>query len=112
MWTITGVTISPDLAYATVSVSTLEGGAGTDAAVAVLNRASPLLWNRIRTETDLRMIPKLRFVVDRGGEYLNEVEHLLMRVPPPAVDMDEDGDADEEPQAGLDETNAALPKDE
>jgi len=112
MWTITGVTISPDLAYATVSVSTLEGGAGTDAAVAVLNRASPLLWNRIRTETDLRMIPKLRFVVDRGGEYLNEVEHLLMRVPPPAVDLDEDGDADEEPQAGLDETNAALPKDE
>jgi ribosome-binding factor A len=93
MWTITGVQVSPDLAYATVAISTLAGGTATDACVAVLNKAAPLLWNRVRAETDLRMIPKLRFTVDRGGEFLDEIEQLLQQVPPPAVEPAEGADA-------------------
>jgi ribosome-binding factor A len=86
MLSITGVTVSPDLAYATATISTLAGGAATDAAVAVLNKAAPLLWNRLRAATDLRSVPQLRFVVDRGGEYMDEVAALLRQVPPPALE--------------------------
>jgi ribosome-binding factor A len=88
MWTITGVQVSPDLAYATATVSTLAGGAATDGCVAVLNKAAPLLWNRLRALTDLRSVPQLRFVADRGGEYMDEIAALLKQVPPPAADDD------------------------
>lgn len=86
LWTITAVRVSPDLAHAMISVSTLAGGAETAAAVAVLNRASPLLWNQLRSLTDLRIVPRLRFEVDRGGEYQDEIARLLDSLPPAAED--------------------------
>jgi ribosome-binding factor A len=104
MWTITGVRVSPDLAHAVFSVSTLAGGAATDAAVKVLNRASPLLWNQLRHLTDLRTVPKLRFETDRGGEYQDEIARLLDTLPPPAEDYGlEDAAEAAAPAAGEDE---------
>jgi ribosome-binding factor A len=99
MWTITGVRVSPDLAHAVFSVSTLAGGAATDEAVQVLNRASPLLWNQLRGLTDLRIVPKLRFETDRGGEYQDEIARLLQTLPPPV----EDEPAAETPAGTVDE---------
>jgi ribosome-binding factor A len=86
LWTITSVRTSPDLGYADIAISTLAGGEATETAVKVLNKAAPLLWNRVRTMTDLRTIPKLRFNVDRGGEYLDEISHLIEQLPPAAED--------------------------
>jgi ribosome-binding factor A len=95
MWTITGVRTSPDLGYADVSISTLAGGAHTETAVQVLNKAAPLLWNRVRTMTDLRTIPKLRFNVDRGGEYLDEIANLIEQLPPATEDYGPEATASE-----------------
>ena len=106
MWTITGVAVSPDLAYATASVSTLAGGAATVTCVAVLNKAAPLLWNRLRSMTDLRSVPQLRFVVDRGGEYMDEIATLLQQVPPPAEELPDDPEAAAAPDSGNDEDAA------
>jgi ribosome-binding factor A len=86
MWTITGVRVSPDLAHATFSVSTLAGGKATEDSVGVLNRAAPLLWNQLRSQTDLRVVPKLHFEIDRGGEYLDEISRLIDQLPPPSAD--------------------------
>lgn len=99
MWTITGVRVSPDLAHATFSISTLAGGKATDESVAVLNRASPLLWNQLRHLTDLRTVPRLHFEVDRGGEYIDEIARLLQTLPPPAPDSDSPAT---DPAAGTD----------
>lgn len=96
MWTITGVRVSPDLAHATFTVSTVAGGQATNDSVAVLNRAAPLLWNQLRSQTDLRIVPKLHFEVDRGGEYLDEITRLIDTLPPPTADY------------GLDEESASA----
>jgi hypothetical protein len=53
------------------------GQRATEECVAVLNRAAPLIWNRLRHETDLRNVPKLRFSGDFTGEYSDQVFKTL-----------------------------------
>lgn len=78
---IIGVKVSPDLAHAEVSISTLEGGERTKECVAALNKASGLIWSRLREETDLRIVPRLQFVEDHGLQYAAEVEKLINEIP-------------------------------
>jgi len=76
--------MSRDLGYADILVTAVGGREATDSCCQALNGASSLLWNRLRAETDLRIVPQLRFIADRGGEYQNEIEQLLKQVPQPA----------------------------
>ncbi|MCB1217930.1 30S ribosome-binding factor RbfA [bacterium] len=78
---ITGVKVSPDLAHAEIGISTLAGGERTQECVAALNHASGLIWSRLREETDLRIVPRLRFHEDHGLQYAAEVEKLLNEIP-------------------------------
>ena len=79
--TIMGVSLSPDLVHAEVRISTLEGGERTKECVEALNKASGLIWSRLREETDLRIVPRLNFVEDHGTQYAAEVEKLLQDIP-------------------------------
>jgi len=90
LFSITDIWLAADLTFAEVSVAVVGGRAATDQCVAVLEKAAPLIRNRVRDETDLRIIPQLRFKADLTGEYVDEIERLLQTIPRPA---DEAADA-------------------
>ena len=93
LFSLLDVRLAKDLTTAVIKVSTLGDKAQTEACCKVLNSAAPLLWNRLRRETDLRTIPKLHFEADFGGVYEAEIDSLLRALPPVAEDAaDPSGD--------------------
>ena len=83
---ISSIKLAKDLTSAEVAVVAVGGADASASAVAALNAAAPLLWNRLRETTDLRIVPRLRFVVDHGPEYAQRIEELLLEIPVPASD--------------------------
>ncbi len=81
IFSITAVRMSPDLSYADISVSAVGGSEASAGCADVLNSASPLLRNRLRDATDLRIVPQLRFAADRGLDYSDEITKLLADLP-------------------------------
>jgi ribosome-binding factor A len=108
VFSITEVSLASDLGYANIGISVLEGGERQAETIAVLNRAAPLLRNRLRAETDLRTVPQLRFQADLGLQYMSEIDLLLRNLPDGAEsavadDADaEDGDGEDELEDGED----------
>ena len=98
IFSITDLELAGDLHYADIKVSAVGGEEATEALAKVLNSAAPLIWNRLRDETDLRFVPKLRFHSDTSGEYLDEIERLLATI------HDSDGNTIEDPAAGANAT--------
>jgi ribosome-binding factor A len=84
LFSLVDVRLSSDSAYADVQVATVGGPEASQQSCNVLNHASPLLWNRLRRETDLRIVPELRFTPDRGSEYQDEINRLIAQLPPAA----------------------------
>ena len=64
MTSISGVTVSRDLAYATVYVSVLGDDKAVTESVAVLNRAAGFLRHRLGQSMHIRTVPQLKFVFD------------------------------------------------
>jgi ribosome-binding factor A len=96
LFSLIDVRLAKDLTTAVIKVSTLGDKAQTEACCKVLNSAAPLLWNRLRRETDLRTIPKLHFEPDFGGIYEAEIDRVLRTLPPMAEDQPElSGDGQE-----------------
>jgi ribosome-binding factor A len=94
MVTFTDARMARDLSSAEIMVVSAVGGAeAAQQCVNALESAKYVLWNRLRDETDLRIVPQLRFVVDPGPQYQDEIEQILRTIPPPAVDA-ETSDAD------------------
>jgi len=86
LFSITDLRLSKDLTSARVLVSAVGGPEASEQCAKILQTAAPLLWNRLRDETDLRHVPHLKFEVDHGPEYQAEIERLLMDIPPAAED--------------------------
>ncbi len=74
---ITELHLSRDLSTAEVLVAAVGEPKATDDCAAALNGAAPLIWNRLRSETDLRTVPKLHFTADHSGEYSDQVFRTL-----------------------------------
>ncbi|MBN2081803.1 30S ribosome-binding factor RbfA [bacterium] len=88
----TDLRLARDLTSAEVKVVAAVGGPeASEKCVAALESARHIIWNRLREETDLRIVPELRFTVDRGPQYEREIEALIQALPPAAED---DGDPD------------------
>jgi ribosome-binding factor A len=83
--------LARDLTSAEVLVVAVGGPEQSARCVKALEAAKPLIWNRLRAETDLRAVPELRFSVDQGPQYESEIEALLRQIPRPA---DETGAAE------------------
>jgi len=64
MTSISGATVSRDLAYATVYVSVLGDDEAVAKSVAVLNRAAGFLRHRLGQSMHIRTVPQLKFVFD------------------------------------------------
>lgn len=73
--TVTSVDVSPDLKQATVWVSVIGDDAdGAMARVAEVRREVQQSVNRRMTT---KFVPKLRFELDRGGEYADRINRVL-----------------------------------
>jgi len=98
----TDLRLARDLTSAEVKVIAAVGGpAASQKCVDALDAARHIIWNRLRDETDLRIVPELRFTVDHGPQYESEIETLIQTLPPPAETTDDpdafvDGEAQQE----------------
>lgn len=92
IFSLTDLQLSRDMSHADVLVSAVGGREASEECCKILTGASPLLWNRLRRETDLRTIPQLHFKPDHGSEYEQEIFQLLENLPPPAVEQPEAGE--------------------
>ncbi|MBI3129157.1 MAG: 30S ribosome-binding factor RbfA [Candidatus Tectomicrobia bacterium] len=81
---ITRVEVSPDLRLATAHFSRYGEGKGSDEEIAEgqagLERAVGFLRAKLGERLELRVVPNLRFVVDRGVAYSDRIERLLAEV--------------------------------
>lgn len=75
--TPTRVDVTRDLRYATVKVSVLGSDAERTEAVAALVHAKGFLRSRLAERLRLRVTPELRFELDRGAEYSQQISDLL-----------------------------------
>jgi ribosome-binding factor A len=100
----TDARLARDLSSAEIKVICAAGGEEATAhCVAALESAKHVIWNRLRAETDLRIVPALSFVIDYGPLYQNEIEQLLRHIPTPA---DEPPDEENQVPVRLPETEA------
>lgn len=75
--TVTGVQVTNDLSVATVQVSVMGEPAERDAALEGLNSAAGFLRGKVAKALSTRIIPELRFELDRGLEHAARINQIL-----------------------------------
>lgn len=101
--TVSGVEVSKDLSVARVRFSLLGDDEGVRAeSMAALERAKGFIRRQLAPRLGLRMVPELRFVLDRGAEHSLRIHELLASLPEtsPSEDPDDGADPDDESPAG------------
>jgi ribosome-binding factor A len=78
---ITRVEVTPDLRLATAHFSRYGEGKGSEEEIAEglqgLERSTGFLRAKLGERLELRVVPNLRFLVDRGVAYSDKIERLL-----------------------------------
>ena len=77
---ILDVQLSPDYAFARVTVDARGDEAEQTRAMLELEKASGALRSEIASTVKMRQTPQLRFQLDRGRENANRVEELLQQI--------------------------------
>ncbi|MCD8338769.1 MAG: 30S ribosome-binding factor RbfA [Burkholderiales bacterium] len=75
--TITGCKITPDYAHATVYFTSL--GSTPEVATAILNKASPILYQRIFKLLQIHTVPQLHFKYDHSVASGFEMDQLIKK---------------------------------
>ncbi len=75
--TVSGITVSRDLAHATVRVSVLGDDDQRRQCVAVLERAKGFIRSTLARRVRLRTVPELAFELDRGAEHSQRISEIL-----------------------------------
>jgi len=75
--TITHVQVTGDLSVATVRVSVMGDEAGRAAALEGLESAAGFLRSRVSKALATRVVPELRFELDRGLEHAARINRIL-----------------------------------
>jgi ribosome-binding factor A len=75
--TVTGVTVTPDIAHAEVRVSVLGSDEEKAEAMVGLGSATGFLRTHLARTLTLRTAPELHFVLDRGIEHAQRIDRLL-----------------------------------
>lgn len=76
--TVTSVQVSRDLAVANIAVSFSDPAQDRRDCIAALSRAAGFFRHQLSQRLSLRHTPELRFRLDRGAEYSERIENLLM----------------------------------
>jgi ribosome-binding factor A len=77
MVSISGVTVSRDLAHARIYVSVLGDEAAVTASLQVLNNAAGFLRRRLGQQMRIRAVPRLRFHYDQSIEEGARMDALI-----------------------------------
>lgn len=80
--TVTTVEVSADLRYASVGISALGDEEQRTEAVRALESARGFLRRELAGRLALRVVPELRFRLDRGAEHSQRISDLLDRLHP------------------------------
>lgn len=75
--TLTGVKVSPDLAYAQVFVSVLGDDEAAASSFDALRRAAPYIRALLRDRLDLRRVPELTFEMDDTPARAQRIEEII-----------------------------------
>lgn len=75
--TITSVKGSKDLRYATVLVSVMGSPEERSKSIIALNSAAGFIHRQLRTNIDLRIVPKLRFILDDSYDQAIHIMEIL-----------------------------------
>lgn len=75
--TVTDVQVTRDLSVATVRVSVMGDEAGRADALTGLESAAGFLRSRVSKALSTRIVPELRFELDRGMEHAARIEKIL-----------------------------------
>ncbi len=73
--TLTGCDITPDYAHAKVYFTSI--GSTPEEAADVLNKAAPLLYQRLFKLLSIHTVPQLNFVYDKSVEHGFEMDKLI-----------------------------------
>ena len=76
--TVTSVEVSRDLNVANVAVSFSDPDQDRDSCMEALTRASGFFRHQLSQRLNLRHTPELRFRLDRGAEYAERIDNLLL----------------------------------
>lgn len=91
--TLTGVKVSPDLAYAQVFVSVLGDEEAAAGSFDALRRAAPYIRALLRDRLDLRRVPELTFHMDDTPARAQRIEALIRAL---RKEREAEGSGDEE----------------
>jgi ribosome-binding factor A len=83
--TITDVSVSPDLRYATIWVMPL-GGQDQDIIVQELKAIAPFLRHYLAKNIRLKFVPELKFVLDARFEQEKHINELFAKIKKPFLD--------------------------
>jgi len=75
--TVTAVEVTADLSHARVRVSTVGDEESRVACVQALQHAASFIRRQLAHSLDLRTVPKLDFVLDRGAEHSLRISQIL-----------------------------------
>jgi ribosome-binding factor A len=78
--TVTRVTLSPDAKHATVSVSVMGSDEEKQATFDGLMHARGFLRTHLARTVEMRSVPELHLVLDRGLEHAARIEEILGRI--------------------------------
>ncbi|HVT46361.1 MAG TPA: 30S ribosome-binding factor RbfA [Vicinamibacterales bacterium] len=76
--TLTRVKVSPDLQLARAYYTTMGDERARRETARALDRATPFLRRHLGDRVRLRRVPELRFELDRGVEYQDRIERVLL----------------------------------
>jgi ribosome-binding factor A len=75
--TVTDVQVTKDLSVATIRVSLMGEEAGRADGLAGLESAAGFLRSKVSKALSTRIVPELRFEIDRGMEHAARIEKIL-----------------------------------
>jgi ribosome-binding factor A len=78
--TITGVTVTADAKHATVKVSVLGSDEEKQATMQGLAHARGFLRTHLAQTLDIRSVPELHLVLDRGLEHASRIDEIIERI--------------------------------
>ncbi len=79
---VTSIDLSRDLSHATVRVSYLGDEDARDECIAALEKARGFFRSKLAPRLQLRRVPELNFVPDRGAEHSQRIHDLLEELDP------------------------------
>ncbi|HUP21969.1 MAG TPA: 30S ribosome-binding factor RbfA [Thermoanaerobaculia bacterium] len=103
MATVSDVSLSPDLGFARIKVSAFGSDSERKACLDAVRHAGGFVRSQLAQRLALRVVPELRFELDRGPEHSQRINELLADLPEltredTAVSPTEPGEAEDDPE--------------